>query len=116
MKAQKLIADMYNAVRANEDLWNSTLLIVLYDEHGGFYDHVPPPEAIPPDDFHGEYAFNRLGVRVPALLVYPWVEPGVFHEQLDHTSLLRYLTGKWKLGPLGNRTAAAKTFDNAIRK
>jgi phospholipase C len=45
MGAQRLIADVYNAVRGNADLWESTLLIILYDEHGGFYDHVPPPAA-----------------------------------------------------------------------
>jgi phospholipase C len=49
MKAQKLIADVYNALRANPELWRSTLLIVVYDEHGGFYDHVVPPKAVPPD-------------------------------------------------------------------
>jgi phospholipase C len=49
MKAQKLVADVYTAIRSNAQLWESTLLVVVYDEHGGFYDHVSPPSAIPPD-------------------------------------------------------------------
>ena len=46
-RAQRLLAKVYNAIRANEPLWESTLLVVLYDEHGGFYDHVVPPDAAP---------------------------------------------------------------------
>src|SRR5262245_21159841 len=47
-------------------LWRSTLLVIFYDEHGGFYDHVVPPKAVPPDDNHAEYGFDQLGVRGPA--------------------------------------------------
>jgi phospholipase C len=115
MLAQTLIAQVYNALRANAGLWRSTLLIVLYDEHGGFFDHVPPPAAVPPDGHTEEYTFDRLGVRVPALLVSPWVERGVFSGVLDHTSLLKYLTDKWNLGPLTARVAAAGTFAGALR-
>jgi phospholipase C len=100
MKAEKLIADVYNALRSNEELWRSTLLVVFYDEHGGFYDHVPPPEAIPPDQHQEEYSFDRLGPRVPALLVSPWVRQRVESTTFDHTSLLRYVTEKWSLRPL----------------
>jgi phospholipase C len=89
--------------------------VVLYDEHGGFYDHVSPPSAVPPDSHTEEYTFDRLGVRVPALLVSPWVDRGVFSEVLDHTSLLKVLTDKWGLGPLTARVAAARTFDTALR-
>ena len=49
LRAQALLGNVYNALRQNDRLWNSTLLVVLYDEHGGFYDHVPPPAAVPPD-------------------------------------------------------------------
>jgi len=65
--AQRLIAKVYNAIRANAQLWKTTLLVVLYDEHGGFADHVVPPATIAPDDEHGEYTFDRLGVRVRLL-------------------------------------------------
>jgi phospholipase C len=115
MRSERLIADVYNALRANDELWRSTLLIVMFDEHGGFYDHVIPPKANPPDDAKpSEYAFDQLGVRVPALLVSPWVKPGVDHTQFDHTSVLKYLTEKWGLGPLGRRTAAATSIGRLI--
>jgi len=109
-KAEKLIADVYNAIRSNPSLWKSTLLVIVYDEHGGFYDHVEPPAADPPDAHQEEGEFNRLGVRVPAILVSPWVGAGVDHTVFDHTSLLKYLIDKWGLGPLGNRAAAANSI------
>ncbi|MGO9055942.1 MAG: alkaline phosphatase family protein [Candidatus Binataceae bacterium] len=114
LEGEVLIASAYNALRANDELWKSTLLIVIFDEHGGFYDHVPPPATVPPDHHQEEYTFDRLGVRVPVILISPWVENDVLHEEFDHTSLLRYLREKWNLGPLGQRTAQAKTFTAAI--
>jgi phospholipase C len=116
MKAQKLLADMYNAVRANPELWASTLLVVLYDEHGGFYDHAEPPAAVPPDDHYEEYTFDRLGIRVPALLVSPWVGQGFDATVFDHTSLLKYLIDKWCLGLLGNRTAQATSIGKLVSR
>jgi phospholipase C len=115
MRSEKLIADVYNALRANNELWRSTLFIVMFDEHGGFYDHVVPPKAVPPDNAQpSEYTFDQFGVRVPALLVSPWVAPGVDHTQFDHTSVLKYLTEKWELGPLGRRTAEANSVGKLI--
>jgi phospholipase C len=115
MGAQRLMANVYNALRGNAELWESTLLVILYDEHGGFYDHVPPPPAVPPDDRRDEYTFDRLGVRVPAVLVSPWVERGVEHTQFDHTSFLKYLIDKWNLDPLGERAAQANSLAVALR-
>jgi phospholipase C len=109
-KAEKLIADVYNAIRSNPDLWESALLVVAYDEHGGFYDHVEPPAAVPPDEHREEWTFDRLGPRVPAILVSPWVRAGVEKTVFDHTSLLKYLTEKWNLGPLGRRTEMANSI------
>jgi phospholipase C len=114
LAGEALIASVYNALRANEPLWNTSLLIVLFDEHGGFYDHVSPPAAIPPDHHQEEYTFDRLGVRVPAILISPFAANTVFKEQLDHTSLLKYLIDKWKLGSLGERAARANTFASAV--
>src|ERR1700730_2651205 len=115
-KAEKLIADVYNAVRSTPALWESTLLVVAYDEHGGFYDHVEPPQAVPPDDHREEWTFDRLGVRVPALLVSPWVDARVERTVFDHTSLLKYLTEKWGLGPLGRRTEQANSIAVALNQ
>lgn len=114
MKAEKLIADVYNAVRSNPELWESTLLVVVYDEHGGFYDHVVPPATIPPDMKINNWSFNQLGVRIPALLISSRCARRVEHTQFDHTSLLKYLQEKWSLGSLGNRTAHANTIGCAI--
>lgn len=100
---EELIAQVYHAIRANEALWKSTLLIITYDEHGGFYDHVPPPAAMAPDDLTESFGFNRLGVRVPALLVSPWVPATVDHTIYDHTSILRYACEKWGLPYLCRR-------------
>jgi phospholipase C len=116
MKGQKLIADVYNAIRSNEALWNSTLLIVVYDEHGGFYDHVPPEPALPPDAHVEEFAFDRYGVRVPALLISPWLDAHVEHTRFDHTSILKYLIDKWGLAPLGARANAANSIAAAFRE
>jgi phospholipase C len=117
MRAEKLIADVYNAIRANDPLWKSTLLIVMFDEHGGFYDHVVPPPAVPPDDAQpSEYTFDQLGVRVPAILVSPWVAADVVHTQFDHTSVLRYLIEKWRLGALGRRASGANSIGSVISK
>jgi phospholipase C len=116
MHGENLLADVYNHLRANEDLWSSTLLVILYDEHGGFYDHVPPGAAIPPDEHTTQFAFNELGVRVPALLISPWVDPGVFSTVLEHTSVLRYATDKWQLGSLGARVPQSNSFVGALTK
>jgi hypothetical protein len=78
-------------------------LVVLYDEHGGFYDHVFPPACVPPDGNTSEFSFVQYGIRVPAVLISPWLEKQVLSDDLDHTSLLRYATDKWGLGPLGAR-------------
>jgi phospholipase C len=82
---QELVLAIYHAL-ATGPHWEKTLLIIFYDEHGGFFDHVPPPEA--PDDNPG--TFGCYGVRVPALIVSPWVEPGsVSHTVFDHTTIIK---------------------------
>jgi phospholipase C len=115
-RGQALVADVYDAIRANEALWRSTLLVVTYDEHGGFYDHVPPARTVAPDASKGEYGFDfeTLGVRVPALLVSPWLDAQVLHGVFDHTSLLRLLQDRFGLGDLGKRTAQATSPFDAL--
>ncbi|SBP89775.1 alkaline phosphatase family protein [Thiomonas delicata] len=100
----------------NGPAWNETLLIITYDEHGGCYDHVPPPtDAVPPDHSVGEYRFDftRFGVRVPTVLVSPRIKAGTVFRvpegtmPLDHTSILKTVERRWKLPPLTQRDAAA---------
>ena len=80
---QELVLAVYHAL-ATSPQWERVLLVIFYDEHGGFFDHVAPPEA--PDD--DPQTFGRYGVRIPALIVSPWVEPGsVSHTLFDHTSI-----------------------------
>lgn len=83
-EGERFIAAVYNAIRQNAALWESTALLVAYDEHGGIFDHVPPPSCTP-DGFVAQpdatgtgkpFLFDRLGVRVPAILVSPWVARG----------------------------------------
>ena len=75
---EQLIHDVYEAVRGGPG-WPQTLLIITYDEHGGCFDHVPPPlGAAPPDTSTGEFGFgfDRFGPRVPTVLVSPLIAPG----------------------------------------
>jgi phospholipase C len=111
---EQLIHDVYEALR-NSPQWNQTLLIVTYDEHGGCYDHVPPPaNAVPPDSSAGEYGFDfkRFGPRVPTLLISPLIPAGtVFRAAgatpFDHTSILKTVERRWGLPALTARDAAA---------
>ncbi len=116
---ERLLADIYNTLRGNETLWNQSLFVVLYDEHGGFYDHVPPPKAINPDgkvSVSPPFSFDRLGVRVPAILVSPYVGKGqVDHTIYDHTSLIATVKKLFDLPQfLTRRDATANTFEHRI--
>jgi phospholipase C len=110
LRGEVLLAQVYNAIRNNEPLWEKTLMVVLYDEHGGFYDHVVPTASVPPDGNVQDFSFAQYGIRVPAVLISPWLEKQVISDTFDHTSLLRFVSDMWGLGPLGARTAVAKSF------
>jgi phospholipase C len=89
---EHLIADVYEALRANADVWNETLLIVLHDEHGGLYDHVAPGEAENPDGKSSadpKFDFDRLGLRVPAILVSPFLKAQTESTVYEHASIVR---------------------------
>jgi phospholipase C len=128
---EMMIKHLYDAIRQSE-YWDSTLLIINFDEHGGFADHVAPPTGIPaPEDgitFSGTsdghnvtYDFTRLGVRVPAFLISKWIAPNtLIHDQgtnyannsaYTHTSFLHFLQNLWNLEGLNNRVQWAKTFE-----
>jgi phospholipase C len=114
------IASVYNAIKQSP-LWTNTALLIVYDEHGGIYDHVVPP-ACPPDKFTASanstgtgmpFAFDRLGVRVPAILVSPWVPKGTVEDRVfDHASIPATIT-KFFLGdysPRSPRETSAEIF------
>jgi phospholipase C len=119
---EQFIHDVYEALRAGPG-WAQTLLVITYDEHGGCYDHVPPPwGATPPDNTAGEFGFGftRFGVRVPTLLVSPLIAPGTVFRgpagqaPLDHTSILKTVEQRWSLPALTARDAAAPGFGNVL--
>ena len=84
LNGQAFMAKLYRAL-ASSPAWSKTLFVITYDEHGGFYDHVKRPTA--EDD---REQFRRYGVRVPALVVSPWVaRRSVSHETYGHTSILK---------------------------
>lgn len=109
LRGDALIGSTYNALLAAPALFERTLLIILHDEHGGFFDHVPPPATIAPDAHTQGFDFRQLGVRVPAMFVSPMLDPGVVHAVFDHTSLVRAAADLWGIAPLGARAAAANS-------
>jgi len=113
------IASVYNAIKQNQGLWESTALLVVYDEHGGIYDHVVPP-ACTPDQFQASandtgtgaaFAFDRLGVRVPAILISPWIPKGtIVNRVFDHASIPATVT-KYFLGDYSPRSPRETSAD-----
>jgi phospholipase C len=115
---QRLVLAVYDALAGSERYWDKTLLIVTYDEHGGFYDHVTP-EACEDDDPR----FRTYGLRVPALLVSPLVEPGrVNHATYDHTSIVKTLLQRFcrdangTIPDMGARVNAALDLGGALTR
>jgi phospholipase C len=112
---QKFVADVVNALIASPQ-WPSSALFITYDEHGGFYDHVPPPPACPPDDVPPalrtgdvEAKFDRYGFRVPLITVSPYARRGfVSHRVYDLTSILRFIQTRFDLPALTGRDANAR--------
>ena len=112
---EKLIYDVYAALRSNQAVWEKSLLIITYDEHGGNYDHVPPDTgATPPDNLTwAGFDFTRFGVRVPAVIVSPLIPAQTIFRApagsppYDHTSIIATLRARFNLGPLGKRDAIA---------
>jgi phospholipase C len=112
-RGEKLVKTVYEAIR-NSPHWEQSLLIVTFDEHGGFYDHVAPPAAVPPGDtitasyVQHDFQYDQLGVRVPALVISPWIEKGLIdHACYDHSSVLASVERLFGLKNLTNRDKAA---------
>ncbi|HEY5748742.1 MAG TPA: alkaline phosphatase family protein [Chryseolinea sp.] len=128
IRGEKLIKKVYETIR-NSPHWGSSLLIITFDEHGGFYDHVAPPAAVPPGDlitagyrkdYEGghpkagqpiNFQFDQLGVRVPALVISPFTRKGVIdHTTYDHTSMLATVERLFGMEHLTHRDKAANDF------
>jgi Phospholipase C len=127
--AEHDLNELYEALRASPQ-WDHMLFIVVFDEHGGLYDHVSPPSANNPDGVHSRFpvpfSYERLGPRVPAILVTPFVQPRtVFRPPdgsrtaFDHTSIIRTVL-EWAdadpgfIASMGRRVAAAPRFDGVL--
>ena len=113
-----LIAEVYEALR-HSPLWDQSLLIILSDEHGGLYDHQLPLSAVNPDGQHATepvFQFDRLGLRVPAVLVSPYIPQGTIdHQAYDHTSVLATVKKAFNLPNfLTQRDAKAHTFEQNL--
>ena len=116
---ERYIAQVVNALMRAKT-WRKTALIINYDEHGGYYDHVPPPSALAPDsippiltstDVPG--AFNRYGFRVPLVVVSPWAKANYVSRVVqDHTSVLAFIERKWNLPAMTLRDANAHPMTN----
>lgn len=118
---EALIKSVYESLRSSP-LWHKSALLLLYDEHGGLYDHVhTPTHNVPnPDGINSldpPFDFKRLGVRVPAILISPWVDKQVVHKssiqpdsQFEHSSLLATLREMFDLPPLTKRDKWASSF------
>lgn len=121
---EQLMAEVYNALRKSPQ-WKETLLVITYDEHGGCYDHQPPPSAVPPEPprENQKFAFDRYGVRVPAVFVSPLIAPQTILRPpvdakapvFDHTSVNTSVRNCFGLGPpLTARDAVAPDFSNVL--
>ncbi|MGD8376581.1 MAG: alkaline phosphatase family protein [Acidobacteriota bacterium] len=116
---EAFVNDVYNAVRTGKR-WDRTLLVITFDEHGGLYDHVVPPDsAVPPGgegrDADFGFRFDRFGLRVPAIFISPYIAEGTVVRAtggtpFDHTSIIRTLCRRWDLEGLTDRDRAAPDF------
>jgi phospholipase C len=120
--AEQLVANLYNAVRAGP-AWDRTLLVVVFDEHGGCYDHAVPPAAAPAGrPARNGFTFDRFGPRVPAVIISPYVQAGSIVRPpegappFDHTSFIATLNAVFDLGSaLSPRAAAAPNLISALQ-
>jgi phospholipase C len=123
-RGDELVKKVYEAIR-NSSYWGETMLVIMFDEHGGFYDHQSPPATVPPGDEarfanpNYTFRFDRLGIRVPAIVVSPYTskglvigkEPNDRSTVFDHTSVLATVERLFALPPLTKRDAAANSLE-----
>jgi len=120
-QGEYLLAELYETIRSSP-LWEKTLLVVLFDEHGGFYDQIPPPGGVPNPDGQNSsqppFDFTHLGVRVPAILVSTYIEKGVVDSTVyEHSSVAATLKRLFNLPAfLTARDGAASTFEKNLTR
>jgi hypothetical protein len=119
-RGEKLIKKVYEIVR-NSPHWEKSLLIVTFDEHGGFYDHVAPTPAVPPGDVftqdyvQHQFRFDRYGPRVPTLVISPWIRKGVIDKtEYDHTSMLATVERLFGMSNLTDRDREANDLRHLL--
>jgi phospholipase C len=120
-RGERLIKDVYEAVR-NSPHWESSVIIVTHDENGGFFDHVVPPPAVHPGDSitdnennHNDFDFSQTGARVPAVVISPWIARGTIdHVVYDHSSVIKTVAELFSLSSLTDRDRAANSFAHLL--
>jgi phospholipase C len=111
---QVFLNDVYNAVTHSPN-WRNTVLVITYDEWGGFFDHVSPTAApIPPASAAAGDTDGLRGFRVPTFLISPWSQAEVSHDVFDHTSILKMIEWRWHIDPLTIRDATANNLATAL--
>jgi phospholipase C len=111
---ESFLNNIYKAV-SQGPAWDRTVLVINFDEWGGFFDHVPPPLAPIPDGDRAVGSDGRIGFRTPALVISPFSRRGhVSHHQFDHTSVLRMIEWRWGLDPLTVRDQTANNLALAL--
>jgi phospholipase C len=128
-EGEALIQTTFKAIWGHPKVRNKTLLVIVYAEHGGLYDHVPPPAAVNPDgkvwvndgsiSLDPSFDFTRLGARVPAVLVSPYIQAGTIdHTVYDHTSViataLKFYLPNARNSYLTLRDKLANTFEHNL--
>jgi len=113
---EDFLRSVYQSVTVNKQVWDNAVMVVYYDEHGGFYDHVPPPAVPYQTTGDPAQAFASLGPRIPGIVVSPLVEPGsICNSVLDHTSVLQFLAEKFTPGqPYSASVDARRTVGPGI--
>ncbi|HYX49673.1 MAG TPA: alkaline phosphatase family protein, partial [Ktedonobacteraceae bacterium] len=118
-RGEGLLKTIYETIR-NSPHWENSMLIITYDEHGGFYDHVVPPQTVAPGDAitdpannTNHFDFKQLGVRVPAVIISPLIPRGVIDATVyDHTSVLATIESIFGFAPLTERDKQANTLNH----
>ncbi len=119
---EALVHEVYEAIKRSDSKTGSnalnTMLVITFDEHGGTYDHVPPPPATPPHErSEGEmgFGFDRLGCRVPAIVVSAYTRAGtIVHDEMHHAAVIATLSRLHGLEPLTRRDLGANDLFNAV--